>query len=126
MEKEIKDGVKPDYKDVEMPHYRTPMVVRLNKLKEKYNAIDFEFDNGKITDPNTGKSYSAKDVRLGDIFRFEGISDPDDMAVVYVLDTSDGKRGVIVDAFGIYADESIQAFIKEVEEVSGRDDAPRC
>ena len=38
-----------------------------------------------------------------EVYRFEGMSDPDDNAVVYALEAADGTKGVIVDAYGTYA-----------------------
>jgi len=35
--------------------------------------------------------------------RFEGVSDPDDMVIVYAVEAR-GLRGTLVDAFGVYAD----------------------
>jgi len=46
--------------------------------------------------------------------RFEGISDPDDMAIVYALETDRGVRGTLTDAFGVYADPAVSAALAGV------------
>jgi hypothetical protein len=51
---------------------------------------------------------------IREVHRFEGESDPDDMSVVYAIEGKDGTRGVIVDAFGIYADPHVGALLKQV------------
>ena len=38
--------------------------------------------------------------------RFEGVSDPDDMAILYAVEAR-GVRGTLVDAFGVYADPAV-------------------
>lgn len=46
--------------------------------------------------------------------RFEGVSDPDDMAIVYALESKDGVKGTLVDAFGVYANPAVTAFMDQV------------
>jgi hypothetical protein len=46
--------------------------------------------------------------------RFEGVSDPDDMSIVYAIESADGTKGTLVDAFGVYANPAITAVIDEV------------
>jgi hypothetical protein len=36
------------------------------------------------------------------------------MAVVYALESTDGTRGVLVDAFGIYADPEVGALLSVI------------
>jgi hypothetical protein len=55
---------------------------------------------------------SGRPRRLGD--RFEGISDPDDMAIVYALEARSGIRGTLVDAFGVYSDPRVGALMRQV------------
>lgn len=43
--------------------------------------------------------------------RFEGISDPDDMAIVYEVGTDDGQRAVVIDAFGVFGSSEIEDFM---------------
>ncbi len=47
-------------------------------------------------------------------YRFEGISDPDDMAIVYAVESRSGLRGTLVDAFGTYANPALGAFFRDV------------
>jgi hypothetical protein len=49
------------------------------------------------------------------IYRFEGESNPDDSAVVYAIETIDGIKGTLTDAFGIYSDPEIAQQIRRVK-----------
>lgn len=98
-----------------MPNYRTPMVEKLEKLSQKGYAVDFQFVDDHLVDLADSKSYNQDQVKVVDNFRFEGISNPDDMAVLYVIETKDGKLGTIIDAFGIYGDPNLEAFINTSE-----------
>ena len=51
-------------------------------------------------------------------FRFEGTSSPEDNAILYVIETSDGEKGTLVDAYGMYSDPYVDRFIKNVEDVN--------
>jgi hypothetical protein len=55
-----------------------------------------------------------KDLVITQIYRFEGMNDPSDSAVVYALESSQGKKGLLIDAYGVYADEHKVAFLKNI------------
>lgn len=80
---------------------------------------DFKFENGALT---TGKDshYSPEDVKISNFYRFEGYSDPDENSILYLIETSDGKKGTLVDAYGAYSDAKLAGFIRAVEEISKR------
>ncbi len=42
--------------------------------------------------------------QVREVHRFEGTSNPDDMCVIYAIVSDDGVKGVLVDAYGLYAD----------------------
>ncbi|WP_293890472.1 hypothetical protein [Sporocytophaga sp.] len=107
-------------KDPEMPNYRTPMVEKLEKLSQKGYTVDFQFVEGELVDLADRKSYTQEQVRIANIFRFEGISNPDDMAILYVVETNDGKMGTISDAFGVYGDPNLEAFFNGAEQITER------
>ena len=46
----------------------------------------------------SGRTFGANDVTIREYDRFEGVSDPDDMAIVYAIESSSGTRGTLVDA----------------------------
>ena len=54
------------------------------------------------------KTFSADQVVILEEHRFEGVSDPDDMAILYGLETRGGLRGTLADAFGVYADPLVE------------------
>jgi hypothetical protein len=73
----------------------------------------------------SGKTFGARDVIIRGYDRFEGVSDPDDMAILYALESSSGIQGTLVDAFGVYSTPAISAFLSHVRFVdAGRIDGP--
>jgi hypothetical protein len=57
---------------------------------------------------------TADEVTIRGCHRFEGASDPDDMAIVYAIESLDGTRGSLVDAFGVYSTAAVSAFLQPV------------
>ncbi|MGH7302267.1 MAG: hypothetical protein ACRELZ_03175 [Candidatus Rokuibacteriota bacterium] len=87
------------------------VVEELNRrgYTEHFWAID-----GALQALGTGQRFDPKDLAIRGYYRFEGVSDPDDMAIAYAIETSSGVRGVLVDAFGVYADPTTREVLKNV------------
>ena len=62
----------------------------------------------------TGETLWPRDLVIREVHRFEGVSDPDDMEVLYAIESASGVRGTLVDAFGVYADPAIGAVLDDV------------
>jgi len=97
----------------------------MNTLTERVNnAMKNGYtDNLKVTKQGLyssakDKTYAPAEVRVIDFFRFEGQSDPADNAILYVIETTDGVKGTLIDAYGPYADAQINKFMSEVEEIN--------
>jgi hypothetical protein len=74
----------------------------------------FRVVDGRLRVLGTGKALRTEDLVIREYHRFEGISDPDDMAIVYGVESKDGVRGTLVDAFGVYADPTLSALLEDV------------
>jgi hypothetical protein len=63
---------------------------------------------------DSGQMFRARDLVIREFHRYEGVSDPDDMAICYAIETRDGVRGVLVDAFGVYSSPRVSALLEDV------------
>jgi hypothetical protein len=84
------------------------------------NGYEKEFrvgDEGLMVAGGDGPAYAPEDVHIPNFYRFEGPSNPDDMAILYLIETGDGMKGTLTDAYGPYADSRITEFIKAVEDI---------
>lgn len=63
---------------------------------------------------DSGRSFRAEQLVIREYHRFEGVSDPDDMSIVYAIEGQDSARGTLVDAFGVYSDPAVSAFLDRV------------
>lgn len=97
--------------------YMTDLDKCHKKFEEKGYTDQFQGTEEGLKDIETGKTYSPQEVQIPDFFRFEGISDPDDMSILYLIETNDGRKGTLVDAYGIYSDANVASFMVEVENI---------
>lgn len=85
-------------------------------LKQGYTE-NFKITSRGLTDEMESKYYPASEIHIPNFHRFEGYSDPQDNAILYWIETTDGRKGILVDAYGAYADVKINNFIREVEDI---------
>ncbi|MGN6532620.1 MAG: hypothetical protein ACTHK0_12825 [Ginsengibacter sp.] len=87
----------------------------LEKLRVK--KIDNEFQNTpKGFTAENSKFYQPHDLKIIRTYRFEGESNPDDNAIVYVIEANDGLVGYSLDAYGVYSnhDTAYDDFIRQI------------
>jgi len=89
-----------------------------NKMVSQGYTDTLKVTNQGLNSMAKDKTYAPADVRIINFYRFEGQSDPADNAILYVIETEDGVKGTLIDAYGAYADEKVNKFIKEVEEIN--------
>ncbi|MES2767429.1 MAG: phosphoribosylpyrophosphate synthetase [Bacteroidota bacterium] len=87
-------------------------------LKDRGYTEDFQVIKEGLKAINSGKVYQEKDVKILEHHRFEGVSNPDDMSIVYGIETCDGTKGILSDAYGTYSDPVVANFITSVEKMS--------
>ena len=78
-------------------------------------TANFEVADDGLRAVDSGKTFAAQQLVILEHHRFEGASDPDDMSVVYGIEATDGTRGVVVDAYGVYADPRLSELLKNVK-----------
>jgi hypothetical protein len=96
--------------------YMTGMQKCLDKLEEQGYTDQFKVEKKylqSLTDAK--KKYKAKEINAVNFFRFEGDSDPDDMSILYAIETTDGRKGTLIDAYGNYSDDETGAFMQDVD-----------
>jgi hypothetical protein len=86
----------------------------IERLVSRGFTAHFGVVGGRLRAFESGKTFGADQLTIQEFQRFEGVSDPDDMAIVYAIESSDGTRGALVDAFGAYSNPSVSAFLHDV------------
>ncbi len=89
----------------------------MNTLYQDGFKENFMIKDGRMVGLDSSSSYIPSEIKIVNFYRFEGESDPGDNAILYALETYDGARGVLSDAYGAYADVRISKFMSEIEDI---------
>jgi hypothetical protein len=99
----------------------TQVKVEAKLTKEGYTK-DFRVTDGRLCSYDNSKTYGPEEVKIVDFYRFEGETNPDDMAILYAIECNDGTKGSISNSYGPLADSDIDAFLLQVEDLGKKVD----
>jgi len=92
-----------------MRSYETLVDATNDLLKRGYTA-NLSLDGDTIDDKAQNIHMSADDFVIDEFYRFEGASNPDDMSIIYAVSSPKyNLKGVLINAYGTYADNSESA-----------------
>lgn len=103
-------------KDIELPHNTTPLLLKIKALKDVGYDQEYQITPEGLENLESGTVFQPDQIKIMDHFRYEGISDPEDMAILYTIVANSGEKGTIIDAFGTYGNEELMNFIKKVDD----------
>lgn len=97
--------------------YMTDLQKCMNRLESEGYTEQYRVEEDRLVslDNSNGRKYKPEEVTAVNFFRFEGPSNPDDMSILYAIETTDGHKGTLVDAYGLYADDLTGEFFQNVE-----------
>jgi hypothetical protein len=88
----------------------------VNGLKKAGYTLDFNVHQDCIICQQTKTVMSPEDFQIDKAYRFEGPSDPNDESIVYAISSEKlGVKGVLVNGYGISADEASARLIERLE-----------
>jgi len=102
--------------DNSMPYMKS-LATCVNRMISEGYTEDFRITEKGLESLNKQKNYRPDQIQIVNFFRFEGMSKPNDNAVLYVIETNDGTKGTLIDAYGMYNDARIGLFMKDVDRV---------
>jgi len=85
------------------------------ELRAKGFTLSFTPARGGLRCTETRELFPPEQLMIVEVYRFEGVSNVSDEAVVYGIETTGGARGVISDAFGPYASPDLAAVLERVK-----------
>ena len=92
----------------------------IEDLKAKGYTKDFNQKEEYLECKQNEKNYAPEDFTITHTYRFEGMSSAGDNSVLYGIEAADGTKGLLVDAYGVYADslspEMIEKFRVQYED----------
>lgn len=81
----------------------TSLSVAIAQLQDEGYTEDFNLCSAGIENKNRKTMHAAEDLNVVRYYRFEGMTDPGDNTVLYVIETVAGEKGLLVDAYGMYS-----------------------
>src|SRR5688572_2340069 len=94
-------------------HY-TSLSQATNGLKERGYIYDFNVKPEGVESPALQLQVAPETFSVDEFHRFEGMSSADDSSIVFAITSDSGIRGVLVDAYGVYASNLSDAMIKNL------------
>ncbi|PPK85188.1 hypothetical protein CLV84_2080 [Neolewinella xylanilytica] len=85
----------------------------IEDLKKKGYNKDFNQKEEYLECKQNGKNYNPSDFTITHTYRFEGMSSAGDNSVLYGIEAADGTKGLLVDAYGVYADSLSEDMIEK-------------
>ncbi|RYY00617.1 MAG: phosphoribosylpyrophosphate synthetase [Gammaproteobacteria bacterium] len=89
----------------------------IDGLEKQGYTLDFNIREECLVCRQTNAALRPDEFEIDAVYRFEGDSNPDDEAVVYAISSPKfGVKGVLVNAYGIYADEASNELVQKLKE----------
>jgi len=89
----------------------------VNEALQKGYTENFKVITKGLCTEDEKTIYIPQDIAITNFYRFEGYSDPQDNSILYLIETKDGLKGTLIDAYGAAADAKISNFIRDVEDI---------
>ncbi|MDF0716651.1 phosphoribosylpyrophosphate synthetase [Muricauda sp. 334s03] len=86
----------------------------INDLQIRGYTYDFNLAPDCIKCASLELEIHPEDFDVDETHRFEGMSSTDDNSVLYAISSKDGKKGLLVDAYGVYAENISEAMRKKL------------
>ena len=90
------------------------MLEAIGDLKSRGYPKSFFLRQDGLYCIETKETFKSDNISIVEFHRFEGKTDFEDMSIIYVLETDNGLKGTIIDAFGTYADIELGEFLQNV------------
>lgn len=87
----------------------------LNGLKQQGYTLDFNLANDYLHCAEHDLRINPEDFEIMETHRFEGDTNPSEQSVVYAIASKNGEKGVLVNAYGIYADTMSSNMVKKLQ-----------
>jgi hypothetical protein len=108
---------------MEIPHQMSTISSVMEKLRLKGYDTELRWTKDGFS-AGKGKAYQPHDLEIIKVYRFEGMTDPADMSILYLMEANDGLIGYSLSSYGVYSnhdnEEGYNNFVRLIRE-RGRD-----
>lgn len=96
-----------------MPKSYDTLTEAIADLKKRGYTNDFNLHPEWIECPPMDKKLSPDQFHVDEVYRFEGMTNPDDSSVLYAI-SGENIKGLLLDAYGVYAEAVSDEMIKKL------------
>lgn len=89
--------------------------VAIRALKEEGYTHDYNLKEEVLENKAVGTVHEPHELKVVKYYRFEGRTNPDDSSVLYVIETDNGEKGLLVDAYGAYSGQISQEMLNKLK-----------
>ncbi|MEX2349344.1 MAG: phosphoribosylpyrophosphate synthetase [Flavobacteriaceae bacterium] len=72
----------------------------ITDFQQKGYTVDFNLAEDHLKSKSLKRKWNPDDLTVVKFYRFEGESNPADNSILYVIETTDGEKGLLVDVYG--------------------------
>lgn len=89
----------------------------VNDLQKRGYMTDFKLCSDGLECPMLDLKLHPHDFEITEVHHFDGMTDPADEAIVYAIESKDGKiKGMLINGYGIYTDSLSDSMLKKLKE----------
>jgi hypothetical protein len=92
----------------------TSLSAAINDLRARGYTYDFNLKEDCIECPSLQLRLMPEMFTVDEFHRFEGMSSTDDNSIVFAISSKNGLKGILVDAYGVYASSLNENMIKKL------------
>ena len=93
----------------------TTLSEAITALVTRGYANDFNLHPDWIECAPLNVKFKPEEFHIDEVHRFEGMTNPDDSSVLYAISSTSGIKGLLVDAYGVYAESISKAMLDRLK-----------
>ncbi|WP_252723131.1 hypothetical protein [Pseudotamlana agarivorans] len=82
--------------------------------EEKGYKSNFRIQNEKLISSDTKNVFSPEEIQIVAMHRYEGMSNPSDMSMLYIIEANKEEKGTFLMAYGPNAETEVAEFFNKV------------
>lgn len=90
----------------------------ISKAKTDGYIYDFKIDEAGLFLKENAEFYFPDQIKINDSLYFNRHDHPSENVILYLVETTDGYKGMLINGYDQYADRTMASLIKQVEDVS--------
>lgn len=87
--------------------------INMLRIEEGYEE-DFNLLDEQLELKSQNERFGHDEFTVDAVYRFEGMSNPDDNSILYAITTSSGHKGVLVDGYGYSSGQISDEMMKKL------------